>query len=133
MLARVSLVPLAYSCGVRNPRGVSFSKERSGQIARAAAQEKLRPGRAVKGRARPQLSAICARQAALRRRVGALRWLRRLAVDLRRALPDRLAVLVARLAAVLFVAGLAAFCLAVFAMSSIFLSRWFFLPNTKRY
>jgi hypothetical protein len=62
--------------------------------------------------------AIGSRQAALRAR--GLRELRRLAVDVRRALPDRLAVLAADLAAV-FLAGFAAFCLAVFAMVSIFL------------
>jgi hypothetical protein len=60
------------------------------------------------------------------RRARGLRAVRRFAVDLRRALPERFV-------AVFFTAGLAAFFFAVFAMFSISLClQCVFLPNTKQ-
>jgi hypothetical protein len=79
----------------------------------------LRPDAAIRQIARPQLSVLAplGAQATLRR-AGALRAARALRAGLRRALPARLAV-------VLFAAGLAAFLLAILAMSLLSLSSCF--------
>ena len=95
------------------PCPLSFWGGKSGADCRACGPQKNFGRAARHAGARPEPLPNCALQAALRR-AGDFRAGRRFAVDLRRALPERF---IAAFLAV-FLAGLAAFFFAVFAMSS---------------